>query len=261
MRYVPLGRKGFSFFIAVGLSAALAACATAYKAQPLPFLLPSQYSNATVVAGATVGAEAYADKDKAGQAFGFDVRGAGLLPVQVVFDNKGSSPLAINPGQTFLVDGDGKLWPVLQDRFAYERVTKYAQTKKIFSEGAYGGFLGGVAGALVGAAVGVVTGEDVASSAGRGAATGVAAGAVLGGAGGMASADEARGRVMDDFRDKSLQNKPVRPGDLAYGFIFFPGEAATAKLLRLQLVEKDTNKIHTLEMPLAGAGAGLPILK
>jgi len=127
------------------LSAALlAGCATSYKAQPLPFKLPSQYPNATQVEGATVGAEAYIDPDKAGQAFGFDVRGAGLLPVQVVFDHRGTVPLMINPAQTFLVDDEGNLWPVLQDRFAYERVTKYAQTKHIFSEGAYSGFLGGV---------------------------------------------------------------------------------------------------------------------
>ena len=56
-----------------------AACATAYKAQPLPFRVPSSYANAVGVAGATVAAEAFADSKKAEEAFGFDVRGAGML--------------------------------------------------------------------------------------------------------------------------------------------------------------------------------------
>lgn len=227
----------------------VAGCAS-YKAQPLPFRMPSSYPNAMQVEGVTVGAEAFVDPGKAERVFGFDARGAGLLPVQVVFDNHGKVPMSINPGQTFLKDDKGNLWPVLQDRFAYERVTKYAQTKKVFSEGAYSGFLGGVAGALVGAAVGVVTGENVGKTAGQGAAAGAAAGAVIGGGGGLMSADEAGQQVMDDFRDKSLQNKAIQPGNIAYGFIFFPGEAKTAKQLRLQLVEKSTGRAYSLEMPL-----------
>jgi hypothetical protein len=176
---------------------------------------------------------------------------AGLLPVQVVFDNRGENALTINPAQTFLENEEGKLWPVLNDRFAYERVTKYAQTKKIFSEGAYGAFLGGVAGALVGAAVGVVTGEDVGEIAGKGAAAGAAGGGVLGGGKGASEAEQARQRVMDDFNEKSLQNRPVKPGDLAYGFIFFPAEARTARTLRLQLLDQATKRPYTVSFRLA----------
>ena len=228
----------------------VAACATQYKAKPLPFRLPSSYPNATQVAGATVGAEAYIDRTKAQQLFGFDIRGAGITPVQVAFDNTGKTPLKINPGQTFLEDKDGQLWPILDNRFAYERVTKYAQTHEIFKEGAYKGFLGGIAGALVGAAVGVISGRDVASSIGRGAAVGAAGGAVLGGVSGAESAGAARRRVMDDFRNKSLENKAVAPGDLSYGFLFFPGEAQSAQRLRLQLIEEGTGKKDTLELVL-----------
>lgn len=236
--------------VMLGIAITLGGCGTAYKAQPLPFKVPSAYSNATELNGATIAADAYADRRRAAQTFGFDIREAGMLPVQVVFDNKGSVPLVINPAQTFLVDEDGQLWPVLQDRFAYERVTQYSQTRKIFQEGAYGGFLGTMAGALIGAAVGVVTGEDVGRKAGEGAAAGAAAGAVLGGVGGAATADEAARRVMDDFQGKSLENKPVAPGNLAYGFIFFPGEAKSAAVLRLQLLEKGTPKAHNLELKL-----------
>jgi len=228
-----------------------AGCGTAYKATPVGFELPERYPNAQQIAGATVGAVAYADPRAAGEAFGFDVIDAGLLPVQVAFDHRGGNALAINPGQTFLENEEGRLWPVLNERFAYERVTRYAETKRIFRQGSYGAFLGGVAGALVGAAVGVVSGEDVGRSAAKGAATGAAGGGVIGGSAGAASAGEARRAVMEDFNEKSLRNREIKPGELAYGFIFFPAEAATARSLRLQLIDQVTKQPYTVTFQLS----------
>ena len=226
----------------------LTACAT-YKRKPLPFKAPSAYDNATEVVGALVGAEAFVDRRTTKEAFGFDIRGAGMLPVQVVFDNQGPHPLKIDVAQTFLEDAEGNLWPILDREIAYERATKYSQTKKIFKEGAYGGFLGAAAGALIGAAVGIVTGENVAEAAGKGAAVGAAAGATLGGIKGYTS-DDARQAIVDDLRRKSLENKPVEPTNLAYGYLFFPGEANSAKQLRLKLVEVDTGAGHVLKLDL-----------
>jgi hypothetical protein len=168
-----------------------------------------------------------------------------------VFDNQGSTALEINPGQTFLEDKEGNLWPILTDDFAYQRATKYAQTKKIFQEGAYHGFLGAAAGTVIGAAIGIVSGEDVATSAGKGAAVGAAAGGVLGGAKGAATSYEARTAIVRDLRDKSLQNKAIAPGNLSHGIIFFPGEAKSAKQLRLQLTERDTGINHTIFLRLS----------
>jgi len=65
------------------------------------------------VAGAQVAAEAYADPGKVKKAFGFDIRGARLLPVQVVIDNTGSHDLQVVPDQTFLVDDQGNMWNLL----------------------------------------------------------------------------------------------------------------------------------------------------
>jgi hypothetical protein len=227
----------------------VAACATAYKAQPLPFRVPSSYGNAVGVAGATVAAEAFADRKKAEEAFGFDVRGAGMLPVEVVFDNEGPSSLKINAGQTFLEDEKGNLWPILDDKTAYDRTTKYAQTKEVVKEGAYTGLLGAAAGAVIGAAIGIVSGGKVGEALGRGAAAGAAGGAVIGGAKGYSEADDARRTIVNDFKNKSLENKPISRG-LAYGFLFFPGEAQSAKELRLQLVETDTGRVYVLRFKL-----------
>jgi hypothetical protein len=237
-------------FLAIGIIIVSFGCATSYKARPLPFKHPSAYPNATQVAGATIGSKAFADKEEARTAFGFDIREAGMLPIQVVVDNQGSAGLSIVANQTFLQDKEGNLWPILSDRFAYERVTKYAQTKRIFKEGAYAGVMSGAAGAIIGAAIGIVTGENVASAAGKGAAVGAAAGATLGGLGGYASADQARRRVMEDFQDKSLENKPFLPNELSYGFIFFPGEAKSAQSLRLQLEEEGTKRVFSLSLEL-----------
>ncbi len=235
--------KKTTYFIPIAILVLLTGCATSYKAKPLPIKTPGAYSNATEVAGATVGAKAFIEPKEAREAFGFDILGAGMLPVQVVFDNRGTHPLQINAAQTFLEDREGNLWPLLSRDMAHERALKYTQTKQIFKEGAYGGFLGGAAGAVIGAAIGVVTGEDVAKSAGKGATVGAAAGGTIGGVKGYTSG-EARQEVISDLRSKTLEQKDIEPKGLAYGFLFFPGEAKSAKTLRLQIQEKDTSQIY-----------------
>lgn len=234
------------------LATALIGCSTSYKAKPLPFKSPTAYPNMVAVDGTQIGGQAYVNTWAAKAAFGFDIRGAGMLPVQVVFDNQGPHTLEINPAQTFLEDAQGNLWPILTDRFAYERATKYAQTKKIFKEGAYSGFLGATAGAIIGAAVGIVTGEDVGRAIGEGAAVGAAAGALAGGAQGAATSGDARRVIVRDLRDKSLENKSITPGNLSHGIIFFPGEATSAKQLRLQLKEAQSGKLHTVFLKFDG---------
>lgn len=224
----------------------ITACSAAYKQKPLPFRTPASYPNAIEVSGTTIGAKAFDNKKEAKEAFGFAIRDAGLLPVQLVLENQGIHPLSINAGQTFLEDEAGNLWPILDKKIAYERTTKYAETKEIFKEAAYSGFLGATAGAIVGAAVGIISGENLAEAAGKGAAVGAAGGALFGGAKGMVSND-VRKEIIDDLKKKSLEEKPVQPGILTFGFLFFPGEAKTAKHLRLQLKETDTGKLHVVK--------------
>ena len=218
-----------------------------YQAKPVAYKSPAAMPNALRVSGATVAAHAYADRGEAKEAFGFNVIGAGMIPIQVSFDN-GPHPLKIVAEQTYLEDNGGNIWPVLEDHFAYERATRYAQTKQVFKEGAYHGFLGAAAGALVGAAVGVVTG-DFGKAVGQGAVIGAAGGGVIGGAKGLDD-PEARYRLMDDFEAKSLRNRPIQPNGLAFGFIFFPGEAKSARMLRLQLEEMDTGRTVAIKLDL-----------
>ncbi len=222
-------------------------CATSYKVKPLPFKAPEAHANAVEVAGATVAARAFVDPTEANDAFGFNIRGAGMLPVQVVFDHQGAQALEINGAQTFLEDDEGNLWPLLTSEMAHERAAKLAQTRDIVDKGVYHGLLGAAAGAVIGAAIGIVTGENVAGTAGKGAAVGAAAGATIGGTAGYASG-KARKTIVDDLRKKSLQNKQIAPKSLAFGVLFFPGEAVSARQLRLQLVEGETKAVHVLKL-------------
>ena len=224
-----------------------AGCSTSYQAKPLPFKAPAAFNNVVNVEGAEVAAKAFVDHAETKETFGFDIHGAGMLPVQIVFDNQGPYSLEINGQQTFLEDEDGNLWPILSSKIAYERATKYAKTKQIFKKGAYHGFLGAAAGSLIGAAVGIVSGQNVAEAAGKGAAVGAAAGATMGGVAGYDSGDVYRS-ITNDLREKSLQNQAIEPKSLAHGFLFFPGEAGSARQLRLQLLEIDTDKVHVLKL-------------
>ncbi len=232
--------------VIVGLS--LAGCNT-YKAKPLSFKTPTSYPNAQVVAGATVAAKAYSDAKEAKENFGFDVHGAGLLPVLVVFDNQGGTPLSINGQQTFLEDSEGNIWPVLADNLAYERVTKFADTNEMFKQGAKDGLLGAAAGALIGGAIGVVSGDSVAESVGKGAAVGAAAGATMGGASKYGSR-EASHEIINDLESKTLENKAIPGNGLAFGYIFFPGEAGSPVALRLKIQEANSVAEYSLRFGL-----------
>ncbi|MFH1147118.1 MAG: hypothetical protein V1736_05355 [Pseudomonadota bacterium] len=232
---------------AAALVLALTAC-TRYETRIVPFKLPEAYQNFQNIEGAKIAAFAYDDPDTAEKAFGFDIRGAGLLPVQVVFDNQSRNSLHVDPTHTYLVDKEGNLWPVMESRLAYERIEKKTEMARIASGAGKQSFLAGAAGAVIGAAIGIVTGENIGEAMGKGAAVGAAAGATIGGAEAYGS-HETRHRIIADLEKKSLENKPIGPGQIAHGFVFFPGESKSAKEFRLQLLEVGTGKVHNLILP------------
>ena len=244
-----------SVIFPAALALILAACATAYEAKPLPFKAPSAYANRVEVAGAQVAAEAFTDPQKAKEVFGFDVRGAGFLPVQVVFDNRGDHRIRVDEAQTFLEDEAGNLWPILAKDLAEERAARFSEGRAMMKEGAKDSLYGAIGGALIGAAVGIVTGEGVGATAGKGAAVGAATGATMGGASKLGDR-EARNAIVSDLHSKSLENRVVPPQGLAFGVIFFPGEAKTAKALRLRLIDLDARTDHAVTISLIPQPAG-----
>ena len=229
--------------------ASLPAC-TSYKSQYVSFRPPEGYLNYQVVDGVSLGAEAYASKDDAEKAFGFDIKGAGLLPVQMVLDNKSGRSLELVPGQTFLVDNENRYWNVVPTHVAVDRLDKSTELASFFGGGAgKGALLGATGGAILGAAIGIVSGHNVGGALGKGAAIGGAGGAVIGGVS-EGTSGERQYRITDDIRAKGLEGKVIPKDSLANGFIFFPGEAASARELRLQYREKETGAVHSVNLKL-----------
>lgn len=74
---------------------------------------------------------------------------------------------------------------------------------------------------------------------------GAAGGAIIGGGQALASS-EALNQITRDLASKNLRAQEVPPGAIAHGFLFFPGEAPSARSLRLQVKEMDTGKVHAL---------------
>lgn len=224
---------------------------TAYKSQYVSFKPPEGYPNHREISGVSLGCEAYPDKGAAKKAFGFDIRGAGLLPVLLVLDNKSGQSLEIIGSQSFLVDDSGNYWPVVPNSVAFERLEKSTQFASFFGRGAgKGALIGAVAGGVLATAIGIVTGNSVASYLGKGAAAGAAGGAVMGGLqeGGSTGRQDL---IASDLREKGLEGKVMPDQSLASGFLFFPGEAKGAQELRLQWRERESDLLRRTTLPLA----------
>jgi hypothetical protein len=235
------------FFSILALSILVSGCST-YKTQYTGFRPPEDYANTQRIGSVTIGAEAYPDKEAAKQAFGFDIKAAGLLPVQIVLDNPGTDSFEVITPQTFLVDQTNRYWQLIPNHVAVERVEEATEAGAILKGAGKKGMYGAATGAILGAAIGIVTGQNVAEAAGTGAVIGGAGGAVMGGAQ-EGSSKEREYRISDDLRNKGIEGKNIPPISLANGFLFFPAEAETAKELRVQIREKGTGRIHQLLLP------------
>lgn len=224
----------------------LGACSS-YEPRVSPVPLPEAQANHVDVDGAKITARAYVDRDSAQSALGFDARAAGLLPVRFVMDNQSEQSIRVDASQTFLIDREGNAWPLLSADQAYERMQDEVEfTESIKGAGKPAALLG-VAGALVGAAIGIVSGENVGDAALKGGVIGAGAGAV---AGGSEAYSEVGYRIRDDLARESLNNRRIEQGELAYGYLFFPGknEAGSAQKLRLALQLDDQRRIVNLNL-------------
>jgi hypothetical protein len=225
----------------------LFACTT-YKTQYVGFRPATDYSNNVVAGGVIIGAEAFADQAAASEAFGFDIKKAGLLPVQVVMDNRSEGEVEVIGDQTFLVDNNNRYWNLIPNWDAVNRVTDATETGAILGGAGKGAAWGAATGAVLGAAFGVLTGESVAEAAGKGAAVGAAGGAVYGGV--KEGTDTERQRtIADDIRDKGLEGKLIPVQSLANGFLFFPAEAQSARELRLQIRDVLSGATYSVSLP------------
>ncbi len=212
---------------------ALAGCAS-YHYKAVPFTLPSSQPGHVDIDGVYVSATAYLSSEYAKSRFGFDIRKAGLLPVQVVMDNQSGKKVTIDPFQTFLIDNSGQAWSILPEQEAYKRIKDYGAIGHALGSTVKPAALLGATGALLGFAVGIVSGHEARRNAEAGAVIGATTGAL---ASGVKSWSEAEEEIRRDLLGRSLKSRPIEPGELVHGFLFFPGkkEALSARSLRLAI--------------------------
>ena len=224
---------------------------TSYQDRVAPITLPDNNRGVVVGDGLSISAYAITDPAEAEKSLGFNALKAGLLAVRLTFKNDSSQNATINPSQTFLIDSANNAWPILSQRQANERVEKHVDIGETAKGTAKPAFLLGAAGAVAGAAFAIVTGEDVGEAMGKGAVAGAASGALLGGSAAYA---ETHNKVRKGINDKSLHTDIILPGEIAYGFLFFPGtpgeEAKDAAELRLNLTLGENGKPQIVKLDL-----------
>ena len=235
------------FSITAGLSLLLLSACSTYGDKVAPVPLPSEQTGGLEVNGVGFYAEAYLQPDAAERAFGFDIRGAGVVPVRFVLDNQSNGNIEIRGDQTFLIDADRQAWPLLTYDQAYRRVNRHVELGETAKGAVKPAVLLAATGAIVGAAVGVVSGDSAAEGAGRGAAAGAAAGAVIGGA---KRYQEIGQEIREDLANHSFEYRSIETGEIAYGFLFFPGDKEIGSLdaLRVSIYINDQPQVVQLQL-------------
>jgi len=241
-------RKVYKLLFSILISLLLLSGCTSYGHRVAPVIIPGTQPEYVELNGVEMLAVAFLDKKTAAERFGFDIRGSGLLPVQLVIDNQGMHRVSIDSEQTFLIDQIGQAWPILSAEEAYQRVKGHVEIGETGKGTMKPAVLLGAAGALAGFAVGIISGHDIGESVGKGAVLGGTVGALSGGATAYTTSSE---RISADLAQRTLSNRPIDPGQLAYGFLFFPGrkEATSAEQLRLSIIIG--HELHVLNLLLA----------
>jgi len=237
------------FTVIAALLALLIASGCTYKDRVAPINLPDSSTGVVVGDGLKIAAHAFTDPDEAEKAFGFDAHKAGLLPVQITFQNDGSEEAMIMPDQTFLIDQNNRAWPILSLERTYDRIKRHVDIGETVKGAGKPALLLGAAGAIAGLAVGIVSGHDMGEAVGKGAALGAASGALIGG---TKSYMEGGEKIREDLYNMNMKNQAVLPNEIAYGYLFFPAtpgeEAVGAEELRLSITWGNAREIVKLNL-------------
>jgi hypothetical protein len=223
-----------------------ASCAPRYEFKPIPVKSLDSFTNLTTFPEGRAGAQAIYDSKEVTRFFGFDLKKAGVIPVQVAVANtQAGAPLVLS--KATLQDAEGLLWEVLPSDVVIRRIDEHTSGGLSGEQGVRRSLLWGLAGGVLGAAVGVATGTSVAGAAGKGAAVGAAVGIASSiGQGGMD--DQTGYDIQRDFSTRNIDHSSIAPGDTANGLLYFPAEAS--KPTKLHLSFKTATGGRDLEIPL-----------
>lgn len=223
----------------------LLACAAKHEYRAQPIRSVDSYFNHLEIHDVFLAAEAIYDDKLLEERFGYNLKKAGVIPVNLLVDNRGEEVTLILPGVT-LTDAKGQSWDILPQNVVVNRIGDY--TSGVTAEQGLGRTAkGALVGAILGAAIGVATGTSVGEAAGKGAAVGGAIGvgsAVLGAGGEDSTAEVAR-----DYSSLALNHSAVEPGENTHGLLYFPAEADRPTRLNLK-VKIGEGKTQTIGLPL-----------
>lgn len=170
--------------------------------------------------GATFQALAYADPK---QAFGFDIRSAGLLPVRVSINNPSAATLKLLPAQTFLIDAEGQAWPLLTTGQAFARL----QQANAVAFGAPRLPAPDSLDALTGFALDLSVADSPSDAA-------------------------PESHIGQSLSAQDLRNPKIPPGQAASGLLFFPGQDEAKAIRALRLCYALDDRTKCLNLPLDG---------
>jgi hypothetical protein len=232
-------------FCLLMIAAHISACAN-YSSHTVSFRPPNEYRNFVNSYGLMVGAESFVDKKDTEKAFGFDARAAGILPVQVIIDNRSGQSVEVISGQTFLIDNSNRYWKMLANRETVDRVKKSADTGTVSTSASKGPSWNVAAASFMGLAIEIVSAKDINAAAAKDGGPGGAVGNAV-----KAGDDKQReSKIAEDTRSKGVEGKVMAAGSRAHGFIYFPGEISSISELRMQIKYRDSGRIQTLNLKL-----------
>jgi len=197
----------------------LTGCAAPLRTDTTTFRLPTQYPNHQEIDGLELAVVPVAGVERSRAVFGTDMHTAGILPVQIIAQNKGSREFEVNAAQMFGMTPNGELTVAYTLRRSAERVRESSIGATAATQAAVGAIAGAAAGAAIGAAASGASGGDAGSGAAAGAAIGGAVGAGSGAAAGLSDAITVQ--FKKELAAVAFEDRVVYPGDLQQGFIYF----------------------------------------
>jgi hypothetical protein len=164
-------------------------------------------------------AQVLRDSPEAAAVSGFDMRGAGLLPLRIRIANQAGGAIKIIPRQTFLIDAGGQAWPLLTAQEASERLARAGIQAISPPRPPQQEDLG----ALTGFALDLVPGLDAAKM------------------------DKS---VSQTLAAKAQHNRSIAPGQTGFGAMLFPGFEETLGVRGLRLAYEQGGYEKFLMLPL-----------
>ena len=231
----------------MSLTVAVTACAPRYEFRPIPVRPIAGYANRTSIPEGQVGAVAYSQSSQLKAIFGFDLKKAGVLPVQARIDNDSANATLVLV-EALVTGRDGQSWEPLPSSVVYDRLDRYTGGGLSGEQGVRRTLLWGLAGGIVGAAVGVVSGSNVGAAAGKGAAIGGAMGAASAIISPSVDENDSMMSIQRDFSGRSLDHASVPPQASANGLLYFPAECQDP--IRLSLTIRSGSETRQVELPL-----------